>query len=287
MKLGKKDYEKYLEIHSSMIYYVGKRDNLLADEVNYEEFMKMSVPEKYEIRNSLYSDLNNFNDYIDANKSTLSKEDIEIIRGFKNLEQGTFRVMKYTKKYTLFFGEKYVYGVLALNDSIDELLGDITPQLVEAVLLPFNDKIIYDGMLSKFPIHIGKGLSKSIKSDFLLSKRKYGIVEQLPFNKVIKIEDDLIAMMKTRSSLNLYWNEIDNLIEDNPELNSIYFRELGRINSKYKKKELNEIGVKNVFYALYNQTLVASGNTKNEAIVRAQKLVTDKSKLESLYLFKT
>ncbi len=112
MRLNQKEYYKYLEIHPKMIYYVGKRKKLIPKSTTLEDFMNYSVEDKYPIRNAMYENTHMLNDYIKENSEELSEEDKDIIRGFKYFKQGTFYVVKLTKKYAYFLGDKYVYGKL-------------------------------------------------------------------------------------------------------------------------------------------------------------------------------
>ena len=59
-----------------------------------------------------------------------------------------FQIFRYLKKHAIFIGEdSQVYGVLALQDSLEEMFyGRPLPIMVQAVLLPFRGKIIYDAL---------------------------------------------------------------------------------------------------------------------------------------------
>lgn len=51
-----------------------------------------------------------------------------------------------------------IYGVIGITDSIAEILdASLLPVYLEAVLLPFEDKIIYDSLLIPYSIHFGSG----------------------------------------------------------------------------------------------------------------------------------
>ncbi len=291
MRLNEEEYYKYLEIHPKLIYYVGIKKGLISKSTTLEKFMNYSVEDKYPIRNAMYENIHMLNDYIKEKSEELSKEDKDIIRGFKYFKQGTFYVVKLTKKYAYFLGDKYVYGVHALNDPFQSFWGNNLPIMVQAVLLPYKGKIIYDGIISNYPIHFGKGIRSSIKNDYTLSEGKYGIITELPErinknNLEKSVEKELLIMMKTKSSREYNWYKIENLLEEHPELEPIYIREWGRINSRKKKKEMRGLGIKKRWFAMYNDTIILSGKSEKELRMEIRTLIEDAKKREGIYYFK-
>lgn len=131
MRLNEEEYYKYLEIHQGLIYYVGKKKKLIPTTMSLDTFLNFSIPEKFPIRNALYENIHLWDDYIKENSENLSDDDKDIIRGFKYFKEGNFYIVKLTKKYALFLGDKYVYGVHALSDPFQSLLGNNLPVMVK------------------------------------------------------------------------------------------------------------------------------------------------------------
>lgn len=291
MKLSEEEYHKYLKIHPQLIYYVGKKKKLLPADTSFEQFMEYSAQDKMPIRNALYANIHLLEEYIKEQAAKLSEEDTNIIREFKYFKRGRFYVVKLTKKYAHFLGDKYVYGVYALGDPFQLFFGNNLPIMVEAVLLPYKGKIIYDGLFSSYPINFGRGITSSIKNKHALSEGKYGIITELP-EKIAKnnsennAEKELLVMMKTKSSREHNWYDIQRLLEKHPELNAVYIREWGRINSRKKKKELKELGIKKRHFAMYNDTILLSGKTEKEIRKEVEGLIVDDEKRASVYYFK-
>jgi hypothetical protein len=253
--------------------------------------MEFSAEEKYPIRNALYENIQMLDDYIAEYSSELTEEDKDIIRGFKHYKQGTFYVIKQTKKNAHFLGDKYVYGVHALNDAFHLFWGNNLPIMVQAVLLPFKGKIIYDGMLSSFPIHFGRGITGSIKNSYSLSVGKYGVITDLPVSIDPKqleqsAEKELLIMMKTKTSREHNWYEIENLLQEHPHLISVYIKEWGRINSRKKKKELRDLGIKKRWFAMYEDTIILSGKSEKEVKMEIEDVILDSKKRAGVYFFK-
>ena len=291
MILTEKEYIKYLEIHLRLMFYVGKRKKLIPEMATIQEFMGYSRMDKFPIRNVVYENIHMLDDFIEESSGNLSEEDIEIIQGFKCFRQGTFYVVKLTKKYAYFLGEKYVYGVHALGDPFQTFWGNSLPVMIETVLLPYKGKIVYDGFVQNYSVRFGKGIRDSIKNNCALAEAKYGMITQLP-EKVDQsmlessVERELLVMMKTKSSRENNWYEIERLLESYPELEPVYMREWGRINSRNKKKEIRGLEIKKRCFAIYNDTIILSGASEKKVRIEIEKIVPDDKKREGVYYFK-
>ena len=95
---------------------------------------------------------------------------------------GDFYIVRYLKKYTVFLGVKpeRLYGVLGLADPLEVMFaGHPLPVYVRGVLLPFRDRIIYDGLLNVYAVFFGPGIRSDLRETYNRLKRREGIVEQL------------------------------------------------------------------------------------------------------------
>src|SRR4030095_2247122 len=101
--------------------------------------------------------------YIAENLDQLSTRDINILTSFKKRITGDFIIVKCLKKHAIFIHAKSnkMYTVYALNDTFDSFF-DHFPVLITTTLLPFKDKIIYDGFIQNSNIHIGPRIAKSL-----------------------------------------------------------------------------------------------------------------------------
>lgn len=291
MRLTEEEYNKYMEIHPKLIHYVGKKKGLIPTDMTFETFMNLPVEEKYPIRNAMYDNIDLLNNYIKEHTEILSEADKDIIRGFKYFERGTFYVIKLTKKFAYFLSEKYVYAVHALNDPFQSFWGNNLPTMVQTVLLPFQGKIIYDGIASTYPIHLGRGITASIKNDALLLESKYGIIKELPVfidENTLKNNagNQLLVMMKTKVSREQNYYEIQDLISDNPTLQPLYIKEWGRINSRAKKKALKALEIKKRWFAIHDDTIVASSQTEKDLIKQVNQILQNEEERKAIYYFK-
>ncbi len=292
MRLTEEEYYQYLNLHIPLIHFVGQQKGLISSSTTLEEFLSYPSEDKYPVRNAFYENIDMSEEYIEKFSNSLSKEDKEIIRGFKDFKQGTFYVVKLTKKNAHFLGEKYVYAVHALGDPFQMFWGKNLPVMIQTVLLPFKGKIIYDGMFSSYPVHFGKGIRDSVKNSYVMSEGKFGIINELPIevsgnsSTSYSVEKHLLLMMKTKSSREYNWDEILDLLEAHPELEPVFYKEKGRINSRVKKKELRLLGIQKRWFAMYDDTIIQSGKSEKELSAAIEKLNIDKSKRQGVYYFK-
>jgi len=76
------------------------------------------------------------------------------------------------------------YGVVALTEPFEDLIGSYLPRMVETVLLPFQGRIVYDGLLSGYNISFGGGIKRSLNDSYRQAKSRQGIVTSLPVELV-------------------------------------------------------------------------------------------------------
>ena len=70
-------------------------------------------------------------------------------------------------------------GVVALTQSFDALIGPYLPIWVETMLLPFREKIIYDGIISSYNPSFGGGIRNVLNEDYKQAKLRLDVVTTL------------------------------------------------------------------------------------------------------------
>lgn len=118
--------------------------------------------------------------YVEKNPDRLPAEELSINRKWKGFVAGRFTVFRYLKQHTIFIGNSSVYGVLGLFDPLEEVLSaHPLPLFVDAVLLPFERKIIYDGMLESYNVLLGPGIRAGLNEEYLTAKQNGRIITSL------------------------------------------------------------------------------------------------------------
>jgi len=123
--------------------------------------------------------------FLQENPANLAPDELAIVSQWKNAVIGSFFIFKYLKQYTVFLDDREppkAYGVIAVADPIQDLVGQNLPILTQAVLLPFKGKIIYDGLLSSFRVSFGPGVRKRLNETYKRVKVN-GIITSLPLKE--------------------------------------------------------------------------------------------------------
>ncbi|WP_425422247.1 hypothetical protein [Phaeodactylibacter xiamenensis] len=189
MRLTEKEYYRFLRIHISLIHFSGIEEGLIPKKLSLEEFKDTDIETKFPVRESLYDNPKYFDKFIKENPYDLSNEDLQVADNFRHFKKGKFWLLKYLKKHSIFLDEDFAYGVLALSDPFEWFFGNNLPTMVETVLLPFEGKIVYDGMMKSSNIIIGGNITSSLNSEYSVLKAKYGLITQLRvYNKLHKTQ---------------------------------------------------------------------------------------------------
>jgi hypothetical protein len=77
---------------------------------------------------------------------------------------------------------------------LQEVVGHYLPVMAEAVLLPFEGKIIYDSLIIPYQLSFGPGLRKRFNHAYRTAQELYGVKTSL--NQEYKIDDNMDAVAK-------------------------------------------------------------------------------------------
>ena len=160
MKLPKQDAEQYFNLMWSLQSYVNMAMGILPEIETREAYQRVPSSQKLAVRDALYDNIELIDAYLADNPHDFVEDEIDIIRSWKKFVRDDFFIERLLKKYTVFIGGDKVYGVLALLESLEDVLPQIPlPYYAKAVLLPFKGKIIYDGLLQGYSVIFGSGIN--------------------------------------------------------------------------------------------------------------------------------
>jgi hypothetical protein len=186
MLLTPADAELFFTLHRSLMFFVNQQLHVLPVIKTVEEYSAQPPEARFEVHNAFLDELDLIEKFIDENPYCFREEELEIVQSWHNLVAGKFFIFRYLKKYTVFLSSEdqpIAYGVLALTEPFEDLVGPYLPVMTETTLLPFKDTIIYDGLLSSFPISFGGGIRRSFRDSYERAKQRLGIVTSLPIRE--------------------------------------------------------------------------------------------------------
>jgi hypothetical protein len=183
MILTPEETELYYKLHWALLAHTNRRLGIIPNITTIDDTLALSTAEKMDIREALYEDPDVMESFVTENPEGFSADEVAIIASWRHRVSGNFYIARYLKRYTIFLSTtkpERLYGVLGLLDPIEDIFaGRPLPIYIQAVLLPFRDKIIYDGLLSTYNIYFGGGIRSSVKDTYNRIKRREGFVEQL------------------------------------------------------------------------------------------------------------
>ncbi len=176
----------FYDLYAALLSFVNRKLKVSSEQFSDSREYTSTPPEaRAAIRDALFAHRELIDEFVAENPAKLDADDLEIIATWKHAVAGKFYVLRYLTKYTVFLSSggspNKAYGVLGLVDPLDEIIGPYLPRLIEAVLLPFKGKIVYDGLTSTYSISFGGGIKRMLNEEYKQAKEAFGIITSLPF----------------------------------------------------------------------------------------------------------
>ena len=146
MHLTDSQCDRYFDVMDCLLTYVNGRFNVVdANEVDDRDPLieaKLAL-----IAHELWENVAVIDDFVRDNPYDLPQADLALTQSWKHALSGTFTVVRYQQGHAILMHESGVYSVSGVEADWEEVLGRV-PAVVDAVLLPFEGSIVYDGFLS-------------------------------------------------------------------------------------------------------------------------------------------
>lgn len=186
MLLNPPDANLFFKLHRALMFFVDERLKVLPDEIATPERFSGLPPEaRLKVRNALLDNHHLIESFVGENSANLTDDELAIVSSWRHLVAGRFYIFRDLKKHTVFLSAEeppIAYGVTALTQPFDELVGAHLPVLIETVLLPLQEGIVYDGLLAGpgMSLSFGPGIRRMLKESYQQAKVRGGIVTSLP-----------------------------------------------------------------------------------------------------------
>ena len=158
MPLDPDDLHLFYKLYPSLLCFVNQRQGSSSTPFTTpEHFGKLPIEERLKLRDALVANMDLIDAFVSENPFKLSEDELEIVRSWNDLVAGEFYVYRCLTKYTVFLTTRepvVAYGVLSLIDPFEDLDRSPAPHLCKAVLLPFKGRIVYDGLLAGYNVHV-------------------------------------------------------------------------------------------------------------------------------------
>lgn len=175
--------DRFYAIFRPLLFYVNTRLQIVPDVRNADEITRLSLEKVSKIRQALWSKNPLRGDFIEQNPADLSGEDLMIVASWNDRRAGKFFAFRHLKSHSIFIDDRspvQVYAVHGLYSPLAEVIGPYLPVLIEAVLLPFEDQIIYDGIVAPYNVTFGGGIRSNLNDIYRDAKERAAIITTLP-----------------------------------------------------------------------------------------------------------
>src|SRR4051794_28019201 len=183
-QLSIEDVDQFFRLHRSLMFFVNQRLKVIDTKVATPEKYSGLPPEtRLKVHQALLDHIELIDAFADENPFDFDEADLEIVRSWRHLVSGTFYAFRQLKNSMIFLSSTepvVAYGVLALSDPFEVVVGPHLPRMIETTLLPFKGKIVYDGLISNYDITLGGGIKRRLGESYKEAKERPGIVTSLP-----------------------------------------------------------------------------------------------------------
>ena len=182
-QLAAEERALFYKLHPVLMFYGNRQLNVLGEEVaSPAEYAKLSAEIRLKVRDAIHAQPEVIDGFVRENPFGFPADELDIVASWRQTISGKFYIFRYLKRYTIFLSTESppkAYGVLGLADPLEVLVGPSLPVLTQAVLLPFRDKIIYDGILSSYRVSFGGGIKRRLNEEYREAKARFGIIASL------------------------------------------------------------------------------------------------------------
>ena len=174
MILEYSDVELFYELWFPLLDFVNRKYRVCPETeiIDPEEGVDPSVAKA--IADYLWTHIEVLEEYLAV--AELPEEYVQIVAGWKRCKPGRYILERHLKKGSVFISAEdgAVYMVKGLFSTWEEMLGE-APVLLDAVLIPFRDSIISDGLVMPYQIYFGKGARADFREVYMAAKKNQTI----------------------------------------------------------------------------------------------------------------
>lgn len=187
MVLEDHDILEFFRLHTALMFYVNQQCGVLKGNFRTpDEYFQRPMDERIRVHDALLERRELIDAFVRDNPLELPEKDLAVIAKWKHLVAGNFMLLRQLRKHAIFLSgdsPAVAYGVVALMEPFDDVVGRPFPVRVKATLLPYKDRIIYDGAMRADNLFFGPGIRRRLNEEYNEAKAALGIVTTLPVSQ--------------------------------------------------------------------------------------------------------
>ena len=174
MRLEQSDAALFYQLWFPLLDFVNRKYHVCPETGTIDQLHGVDARDAKAIADYLWSHTGVVEEYLVV--AELPNEYAQIVAGWKQRKPGRYILERHLKKGSVFISAEdgVVYVVKGLFSTWAEMLGE-SPVLLEAVLIPFRDSIISDGLVVPYRLYFGKGAREDFKEVYMNAKRNHTI----------------------------------------------------------------------------------------------------------------
>jgi hypothetical protein len=180
MRLSPEQIERFYAIWKPLILFVNQRLHIEPTMFDARLDGTWAAQKVYAIREALWANDSIREAFIAENPAQLSAADLAIVESWRFRVAGKFYVFRHLKKHSILIQDSpsEIYAVLGLASTLAEIV-PFTPCYAQAVLLPFEEQIIYDSLIMPYNIFLGPGIRRNLAEIYKDAKERGAIITSL------------------------------------------------------------------------------------------------------------
>lgn len=163
MILNDEQNERFFDTMDSLLYFVNERFRVVEDfTLNYDNLLgdvKASL-----VNQALWENVEIIDEFVRENPYHLPQRCLDVALGWRNALPGLYALVRYQGGCAVLMGEAGVFSVSGVTFELEQEIGP-APAYVQTVLLPFDDRIVYDGFIQSYDTN-GKADQLGIQDEF-------------------------------------------------------------------------------------------------------------------------
>lgn len=197
MMLSSTDSQRFYQIWWPLLNYVNTQHQVVNNFPIDPSMGGMKIKDSLKIRNVLWNSPDLLDKFISSNPAGLQEADLALAASWKHRFSSKFVILRHLKKHSVFLSyeeQAMAFGVIGILCPIQDVVGHYLPVMVEAVLLPFEGKIIYDGIIAPYQVSFGTGLRNRFNHAYRTASELNGVKTSLNLDDVIcEVKMDAVA----------------------------------------------------------------------------------------------
>src|SRR5260370_24258366 len=182
MLVPPQETERFYRIWFRLLHYVNRELHLVPAFPVATGKEEVSTADIIQVRDALWADDALREQFIAENPAQLSAADLALVASWQYRLAGPFYIFRSLQHYTIFLSTTspaHAYGVLGFVSTFEETVPIPLPVYTQAVLLPFEHHITYDGLLTSYNVVFGPGYRRGMQEIYRNIQEREGIITSL------------------------------------------------------------------------------------------------------------